>query len=154
CIFSESVRITNILLYLKTEWVSPLVLFPAPVEVRDSATMSPQFSSPPPLLTRARPSPVVRFAHRHRLSTVMEVSEETTCSSVHNTTSLAQGPLLEESLLMDAKQPALVDATFGGLTATKASQLDVMWEELHDDAMSDSLASFVEHERMFLAEFD
>ncbi|XP_077511971.1 uncharacterized protein LOC144122861 [Amblyomma americanum] len=62
----------------------------APVEVWDSATTSPLFASPPPLLTRARVSPVVRLVPRHCLSMVMECSEEATCSTIHGTTALRE----------------------------------------------------------------
>ncbi|XP_077506378.1 uncharacterized protein LOC144115756 isoform X1 [Amblyomma americanum] len=62
----------------------------APAEVWDSATTSPQFPSPPHLLTRARVSPVVRLAPRHCLRTVTDCSEETTCSTIHGTTALRE----------------------------------------------------------------
>ncbi|XP_077506392.1 uncharacterized protein LOC144115764 isoform X3 [Amblyomma americanum] len=67
-----------------------LVTAVAPAEVWDRATTSPQFPSPPHLLTRARVSPVVRLAPRHCLRTVTDCSEETTCSTIHGTTALRE----------------------------------------------------------------
>ncbi|XP_077548273.1 uncharacterized protein LOC144161486 isoform X2 [Haemaphysalis longicornis] len=121
------------------EWAIPLA--PLPLD-----------SSSPVLSSLHRP-PLHHTGPRNRLSTVPEVTETTaTALGGKSGTSTALWPTLEEcSLLIDARQPWLVDTTF----SSPAGPQQCHNEDKSSSAaspLSQSLLSFIRHEQDIMAE--
>lgn len=100
------------------------------------------------LFARPRPSPISKPNPRgmYRLSTVMEVSE----TSGKGSTATVIWPPLEESLLMDVRQPTLLDGNFSGASPSMAVCREDMEKESSQQHLSDSLVSFMKHEQSIM----
>lgn len=100
------------------------------------------------LFARPRPSPISKPNPRgmHRLSTVMECSE----TSVKGNTRTSIWPPLEESLLVDVRQPTLLDGNFSGASPSMAFCRDDTEQESSQQQLSDSLISFMKHEQSIM----
>lgn len=118
----------------KSEWAIPL----APL---------PMNSPSPPVRRSSHRRPLPRAAPFNRLSTVNEDFEITAG------TSMARWPPFEGSLLVDAQEPWLVEATFStppGLQ--QGSEEEKSWSAASPSPPSRSLLSFIENERILREE--
>ncbi|XP_049527734.1 uncharacterized protein LOC119461625 isoform X3 [Dermacentor silvarum] len=116
---------------------------PAAIPVESKSTLEKHFARSS--LSR-KPSPISRpLLHvPHRLSTVMECTE----TSIKGSTTTAHWPAhgeIEESLIVNTRQPTLVDGNFSAASPS----LSVCLEE-EAEPTSDSLASFMRHEQSFM----
>lgn len=123
------------------EWAIPLAPLPL-----DSSS---------PVLSSLHRQPLHRKGPRNRLSTVPEVTEATaTALGGRSGTSAALWPTLEEhSLLIDARQPWLVDTTFSSPPGPQQCRSeDKSGLATSPSPLSESLVSFIRHEQDFMAE--
>ncbi|KAL1479447.1 hypothetical protein MTO96_034823 [Rhipicephalus appendiculatus] len=99
------------------------------------------------LSAQPRLSPILKLQRqqRCRLSTVLECTEMSDKGSM--ATGLWAHP--EESLIMNARQPSLIDGNFS-LTAPSVALCHEEPERESEQPLSDSLLSFMQHERSIL----